>query len=1328
MKKILFILNFILPLISFSQNEYVLDKSFDPGSGFSQTASLEDIQILNSGKALIGGDFDTYNGTSITDLIRINTDGTLDNTFTKAVEISSSVRALGVQSTDKILVSYGGQIGRLNADGTISEAIFTNPAFTTYNILVLSGDGFYLAGSGVDGDIGISRHSSDGTLDGTFNTGTGFLKNTLKLSFSIHDLALQADNKILVAGDFISYNGTSKKYLVRLNTDGSIDNTFDYTFNLGNKGYVKEVEVQSYGKIVISAQYNEGTDFKHIIQRLTSTGSLDNINIDQGSGTGPDGGLAIDSNNDIWVSTAGGTITNKRLLRVSGTDGAEISINPGINNDGLPLVFGGGATQINDLVINSNDDVFIIGDLDNFNGFELFNIAKLTSCSSISVSQQPENSQFCIGETATFMVQASGAGTITYQWQLKANDQGLTGIFTDLIDGGSISGTTSNTLSISNISASEGNKLYRCVIKDDNCIATSNGALLTTLTAPQITVQPTPNVNACEGTQKIIASVTSTGGAANDVKWQVSINNGAFTDITDATIYSGFNSNSLSLISPQLTQSGNKYRWVMYSCQADLISDVVTLGVNGPPVIETEPSNVTLCVSGNASFSVLATGATYTYQWQYSQGSSIYADLADGGVYSGVTTATLNLTGVDASLPEYSHLGVGQFRCKITINECVGYSSYAFLYIISTPVVTTQPLDASYCLTDGVTQTHTFTPIVEGQSGMLYQWQVDTGTGTFTDLTDNTTYLNTNKQNLTINQVHSSLSGYKYRLKLGNCNPLTYTNPVTLTATNKFEILPITTQSICEGSDVEFTGQVIIGGIVPTYQWTVYNTANGIYENLSDNTVYSGTQTATLKITGATMSLDQQRFQLLVTGGACTIKSNAPIVRVYSTPSFQSNLANKTTCEGTDVVISSNAGSINTALFSYQWQVDNGTGTFSDINNTILYSGYNSTILTLIAPTADMNGYKYRNVVKGCVEDVHSSEAILTVEQKPIFTTQPVEATVCIGEAASFDVEVSGSVLRYLWEYSTDGVNYNTPSATGITTNTITITTASVDNHGYYRCAVTSSTFCGAIMTYSDPVILTIQQTTISVQPSSSYIELCETAGTDISITALGENLTYQWLANDVVLTDDNTYSGVNTNNLTISNAIKAISGTVYKCVVNGDCQEVSSNQVSLVVYETPKPVIVGNFDNPSTPTLSVQNPLLVYNWYLNDILTQSNSASIVVAEEGIYKVQGTLSGNSVSCESEFSDDYSVIITDIESLLNRQLNIYPNPVAKSLMLKGFIDDNSTFNLFSSTGKLVRSGAAKILTEGLDVSNLNSGQYILKLSEKTKSRAFTIIKN
>jgi hypothetical protein len=137
---------------------------------------------------MISGSFGSINDVTREFIGRTNTNGTTDLTWPNAsTEFDSSVTAPIVpQSNGKQIV--GG-------------------AFTTYN------------GTNVGR---ICRLNIDGSLDTTFNTGgTGF-NNT------VNAIWVNTDNTILVGGEFTTYNGVSANKIIKLNSDGTINDTFDY--------------------------------------------------------------------------------------------------------------------------------------------------------------------------------------------------------------------------------------------------------------------------------------------------------------------------------------------------------------------------------------------------------------------------------------------------------------------------------------------------------------------------------------------------------------------------------------------------------------------------------------------------------------------------------------------------------------------------------------------------------------------------------------------------------------------------------------------------------------------------------------------------------------------------------------------------------------------------------------------------------------------------------------------------------------------------------------------------------------------------------------------
>jgi uncharacterized delta-60 repeat protein len=233
-----------------------IDSSYVYGTGFNNTVRSSVKQ--NDEKIIYGGDFTLYNGVSLNRIARLNTDGTVDATFSIGTGFNSVITALALQSDNKILA--GG-------------------FFSLYN------------GNAANGII---RLNSNGSIDNTFNVGTG-------LNASPSKIVLQSDGKILVLGSFTSYNGTSVNRIVRLNTDGSIDNTF--AIGTGFNGPPFNAVIDSNGKIIIVGNitsYN-GTSINYIV-RLNSNGSIDNS---FNTGTGFDfwsEGLFLQTDNKVIVA------------------------------------------------------------------------------------------------------------------------------------------------------------------------------------------------------------------------------------------------------------------------------------------------------------------------------------------------------------------------------------------------------------------------------------------------------------------------------------------------------------------------------------------------------------------------------------------------------------------------------------------------------------------------------------------------------------------------------------------------------------------------------------------------------------------------------------------------------------------------------------------------------------------------------------------------------------------------------------------------------------------------------------------------------------------
>lgn len=272
-----------------------VDNSFNPGTGPDN--SIDALALLPDGKILIGGAFNSYNGTSVKGVARLNSDGTLDKTFKPDKEIDGLVFTMLLQPNGKILVggyfnSFNGKmrfggITRLNADGSFDKSF--NPGegalFSSVYAIALQPDGKILIGgnfrffNGVIRDHIVRLHA-DGSVDNSFDSNRG-------VDEKINTIALQADGKILIGGDFTKHFNTGRNKIARLNADGSLDKTFETS--VGANYTVRTITLQPDGKILVGGNFTKYNGInRNQIARLNADGTLTNDTFNRGTGANGD--------------------------------------------------------------------------------------------------------------------------------------------------------------------------------------------------------------------------------------------------------------------------------------------------------------------------------------------------------------------------------------------------------------------------------------------------------------------------------------------------------------------------------------------------------------------------------------------------------------------------------------------------------------------------------------------------------------------------------------------------------------------------------------------------------------------------------------------------------------------------------------------------------------------------------------------------------------------------------------------------------------------------------------------------------------------------------
>jgi uncharacterized delta-60 repeat protein len=265
-----------------------LDTSFDAGSSLNNSPYA--IAIQPDGKLLIGGDFTTVAGLMRNRIARLNTDGTGDLSFAPSGGANGHVRVIALQGDGKMLVGGGftaidgqprNRIARLNADGTLDPSFNPGTGANDYIFSVaVQSDGKLLVGGYFTSINGMARNriarlNADGTVDAGFNPGSGF-------DSYVYSVLLQPDGRVVVGGWFFSYNGVSRNGIARLNSNGTLDSTFNP--GTGSNGYVEVAALQPDGRILIGGYFSQVNGVvRNGMARFYPNGTLD-LSFDPGAG------------------------------------------------------------------------------------------------------------------------------------------------------------------------------------------------------------------------------------------------------------------------------------------------------------------------------------------------------------------------------------------------------------------------------------------------------------------------------------------------------------------------------------------------------------------------------------------------------------------------------------------------------------------------------------------------------------------------------------------------------------------------------------------------------------------------------------------------------------------------------------------------------------------------------------------------------------------------------------------------------------------------------------------------------------------------------------
>lgn len=240
------------------------DGSLDTTFNFTQMSNgtITKVNVLPSGKIIIAGEFNQIENVLISGVARLYSDGSLDTEFDLELPPSIYIRTLEVQPDEKIIIAgqydlFGTQyrvFRRYLSNGFLDTSFNGDESYYIYDI-EYQNDGKIMITGPFTEYFGVTRYNvarvnSDGSLDVTFNSYNLPQNGT---TYTIFDVSVLDDGKYILNGSFSIYNNEYSRYLVKTNQDGSIDSSFD--IGLGPNDFIWETLIQHDGKVLIGGVF-----------------------------------------------------------------------------------------------------------------------------------------------------------------------------------------------------------------------------------------------------------------------------------------------------------------------------------------------------------------------------------------------------------------------------------------------------------------------------------------------------------------------------------------------------------------------------------------------------------------------------------------------------------------------------------------------------------------------------------------------------------------------------------------------------------------------------------------------------------------------------------------------------------------------------------------------------------------------------------------------------------------------------------------------------------------------------------------------------------------
>ncbi len=349
-----------------------LDAAFATGAGANNTVTA--LGALPSGQVLAVGNLTQYDGVAKTGVALLSATGADDPSFATLVEGKGSINQAVPLPSGQLLVqgnfvSFNGAVApgaatdvrRVNANGTLDNTFSVAAPVGTSLVGVQPNGSFYLLSR-----LSISRVLPSGATDNTFTT-----QAFLPTSAGLQTLVVQPDGKVIALGSFTSYGGAARNGIVRLLPNGSLDASYVPPVGTVVRTYSNPF-LLSNGKLLVAYTEATGGAAGTQLVRLNTDGTLDNT-FSLGAGPTAGSGFTVfpQANGELLIfgsfTTFNGQATPYGWVRLT-ANGAVASTLPGLTTSYSPSlvlpdgrVLAGGGNYGTRTLVRLNTD----GSLDN---------------------------------------------------------------------------------------------------------------------------------------------------------------------------------------------------------------------------------------------------------------------------------------------------------------------------------------------------------------------------------------------------------------------------------------------------------------------------------------------------------------------------------------------------------------------------------------------------------------------------------------------------------------------------------------------------------------------------------------------------------------------------------------------------------------------------------------------------------------------------------------------------------------------------------------------------------------------------------------------------